>query len=140
MGDLSAHFSTSEFRCKCPIRGGQTSKGFCGGAAQTDPTLIKVLEQLITDLSTPAGRVTVHITSGYRCKPYNRLVGGARDSQHCAGTAADIVVKYPSKAVMPPEEVADYLERTYPNTYGIGRYPGWTHIDVRFTKARWGKN
>ena len=26
----------------------------------------------------------------------------------------------------------------FPDTYGIGAYKSWTHIDVRPIKARWG--
>jgi hypothetical protein len=35
------------------------------------------------------------------------------------------------------DKVADYLEEKYPDKYGIGRYIGRTHLDIRKTKARW---
>jgi hypothetical protein len=36
------------------------------------------------------------------------------------------------------DDVADYLESKYPSKYGIGRYVGRTHVDVRSDKAyRW---
>jgi len=34
----------------------------------------------------------IRIASGYRCEALNRLVGGAPDSQHVLGEAADFVV------------------------------------------------
>lgn len=35
----------------------------------------------------------ITVTSGYRCPELNRAVGGARNSQHMTGDAADIVCK-----------------------------------------------
>jgi hypothetical protein len=35
------------------------------------------------------------------------------------------------------DDVAEWLERVFPNKYGIGRYKGRTHIDTRRGKARW---
>ncbi len=45
-----------------------------------------VLEPLREQMGTP-----VVISSGYRCRELNSLVGGARNSQHLTGEAADIV-------------------------------------------------
>ena len=45
------------------------------------------------------------------------------------GLAADIVVT--------AGKVADYAETLLPNTGGIGRYKGFTHVDVRKKKSRW---
>ena len=36
--------------------------------------------------------VPIVVTSGYRCEPLNRLVGGVASSQHLLGEAADIVI------------------------------------------------
>lgn len=139
MGDLSPHFSTHEFACKCKLIGGTREKGYCAGDVKTSDHLVRVLEQLIDDLTVDTThRVRVIITSGYRCPQYNRRVGGATHSQHCEGIAADIVVKHDNGSAMSPDDVAQYLEDKYPDKYGIGRYKGWTHIDVRNTKARWG--
>ncbi|OYD24692.1 D-Ala-D-Ala carboxypeptidase family metallohydrolase [Oceanimonas baumannii] len=114
------HFTRREFACKCG----------CGFDA-VDAELLGVLEQLRRDL----GSRPVIITSACRCDLHNRRVGGARNSVHKLGKAADIRVKG-----LLPAQVADYLERTYPGRYGIGRYATFTHIDVRETPARWGKN
>jgi hypothetical protein len=35
----------------------------------------------------------IHVTSGYRCKRLNRIIGGAAKSQHIKGEAADIVFR-----------------------------------------------
>lgn len=36
----------------------------------------------------------VIISSGYRCRQLNEIVGGVETSQHCSGQAADIVPSY----------------------------------------------
>lgn len=114
------HFKRREFACKCG----------CGFDA-VDAELLGVLEQLRADL----GNKAVSITSACRCDHHNRKVGGARHSVHKLGKAADIKV-----TGIAPAKVADYLERTYPGRYGIGRYRSFTHIDVRGSPARWGSN
>lgn len=74
MGDLSAHFSRSEFACR-----------HCGAQKTISPDLIRTLERI----RAINGRPLV-IVSGYRCAVHNRAVGGASQSQHLLGTAADI--------------------------------------------------
>lgn len=52
------------------------------------------LEKLTRQLLDPArelwGKPLV-VTSGYRCKELNRMIGGVSNSQHLTGCAADIV-------------------------------------------------
>lgn len=119
MGDLSPHFSRWEFKCKC---------GQCGRDT-VDTELLVVLEGLRQHFNQK-----VAINSGTRCEGHNETVGGSDNSQHLWGKAADIVVENTCES-----EVAAYLDYTYPDKYGIGRYPGRTHIDVRDFKARWGE-
>ena len=126
MGDLSAHFSKSEFACHC---------GQCQ-MIDIDQQLIALLEKLITDFSTMPDRAIVKITSGYRCPAHNKAVGGAPNSQHCLGIAADIQVLLHGRRIA-PEAIHRYLCRLYPDSHGIGLYRDWVHIDTRPTKARW---
>lgn len=78
-GDLSEHFSASEFRCHC---GGKLP-----GCAN-----VLVLRQLLESLETYRKHLghPVHIVSGYRCPKHNAAAGGAKASQHINGTAADV--------------------------------------------------
>jgi uncharacterized protein YcbK (DUF882 family) len=117
MGDLSNDFSRREFACKCGC-----------GADTIDAGTLKVLQDLRYHFLQP-----VTVNSGHRCRTYNRKVGGAANSQHLTGRAADVTVMG-----IHPSHVADYFERTYPNMYGIGRYATFTHIDTRSgPPARW---
>lgn len=118
MGKLSEIFDESEFSCRCGC-----------GFNIVSPELIAVLERLRNHFNSP-----VIINSGCRCQEYNRKIGGARESQHVQGTAADIVVMFKTPAL-----VADYLEYQYPDKHGVGRYNRFTHIDVRTIRSRWHK-
>lgn len=118
MGDLSPHFSRSEFACKCGC-----------GFDTVDARTLELLEDVRQHFGTP-----ITITSGCRCRAYNQRVGGSPNSQHLLGRGADIQVRN-----VTPAEVAGYLERVYPGKYGIGRYQTFTHIDSRGSAARWGQ-
>ena len=119
IGKLSEHFWRSEFSCKCGC-----------GFDTVDAELIVVLEKLRLVLRNHP----ITIVSGCRCHQHNYDVDGSISSEHLRGKAADVVVDG-----VPADTVADCLEDLYPDRYGIGRYPSWTHIDVRSLKARWDK-
>ena len=76
----------------------------------------------------------LHVVSGYRTAAYNTRIGGARNSQHVQGRAADVRPAKPT-----PENVARlhslvgtlYAEGRLPRLGGLGLYPGWIHVDVR---------
>lgn len=84
MGDLSAHFSRSEFRCRDDH--GQPCL-HCGGKAEVDPRLVALLEDIREFCRFP-----IQITSGCRCAKRNAEVGGKPESAHLTGEAADIFV------------------------------------------------
>lgn len=112
MGDLSANFSRSEFKCR-----------HCGALVGPTQRLVTVLQRL----RTSKGRALT-VVSGYRCATHNRRVGGAPSSQHVAGTAADI-----------PKGYATVDEARAAGAVGIGSNGPWaTHVDVRDgPQARW---
>lgn len=117
-GDISEHFNRSEFACHCDC-----------GLDTVDVELITVLETLRDYFNAP-----VIINSGIRCREHNAAVGGSQKSRHLIGKAADFVIDG-----IVADEVATALEKMYHTKYGIGRYDGRTHIDVRALKARWDK-
>lgn len=126
MGDLSPHFSKSEFACHCG----------CGEVA-VSLALIDALETLRTALDAP-----IIITSGYRCPKHNAEIGGVEDSQHTEGTAADCF----SPGLTPMQLGVAAMKLSAFNKGGVGIYSrpdgtGWTHLDVRnHGPARWIKD
>ena len=110
------YFSRIEFECQCGC-----------GFDVVDYELGEVLDELREHYKVP-----VTINSGCRCKAHNKAIGGAYNSTHTLGKAADVVVKD-----VPSDDVYEYLNSTYNHKYGVGKYVGRTHIDVRPTKARW---
>jgi uncharacterized protein YcbK (DUF882 family) len=122
MGNLSPHISRHEVACKCGC-------GMCGA----DKELIAVIEDCVAHFELrQKKRLPVHFNSWCRCWEHNKDVGGLPDSYHPKAIAVDFWIKS-----IPDDSVADYLEAKYPNKYGIGRYKGRTHLDVRKLKARW---
>lgn len=70
------------------------------------------------------------ITSGYRSPKYNKQIGGAKNSFHCKGMAADIQV-----VGWNPSEVQEFLQEW---SGGLGSYKTFTHVDIREGhNARW---
>lgn len=115
---LSTNFTVKEFACK---NGEDT--------VLVAPRLVMVLQSIRSHFGK-----AVTINSAYRTPEYNRskAVGGVDGSQHCYGTAADIVVKG-----VTPAKVAAYARSIMPDWGGVGTYGKFTHVDVRETKSDW---
>lgn len=82
---LSTHFSLQEFlRSEIATRKGIDN-------TPTDDVLenLRVLAQGLERVRTVLG-APVRISSGYRCPELNAAIGGAKDSKHMLGLAADI--------------------------------------------------
>ncbi len=123
MGDLSKHVSRHEVACKCGC-----------GMASADIELVNVIEECVAYFEgIELRRLYVTFTSWNRCVEYNDTLPNASfTSRHPKGIAVDFTI-----GGIHDDDVADYLEEKYPNTYGIGRYVGRTHLDMRVIMARW---
>jgi uncharacterized protein YcbK (DUF882 family) len=97
-----------------------------------DVRLFDLLATVQTMLSMVEGRaVEIRLTSGYRTPERNRtLEGAAPNSQHISGRAADIALPGIAHA-----RVADAAEIA--RAPGLGRYGGFTHLDVGPPGRRW---
>nr|DAU27097.1 MAG TPA: peptidase [Bacteriophage sp.] len=115
---LSTHFKVKEFACKDG-----------SDAVLVAPRLVMVLQSIRSHFGAP-----VTIASAYRTPQYNAKVGGVAHSQHCYGTAADIIVKGQT-----PEAVGAFARELMPDWGGVGIYSqqGFTHVDVREVRADW---
>lgn len=129
---LSENLWRNEFRCNC----GQCERD------TADAGLVRILQHLVNML-TEANREKhqIHISSGHRCPAYNAKVGGAKNSQHLYGRAADFrIVNTAKTRYVEPEKIYQMLDKWYPKQYGLGLYPEFVHFDTRSGRAaRWRK-
>lgn len=123
---LSEHFTLREFACK--------------DGSVTPPYVLENLRLLAAQLEALRAKVgrPVHVTDngGYRTPDHNRRVGGAKNSQHVFGRAADVRVDELS-----PSDLADAIESLIAEGAmiegGLGVYRTWVHYDTRGSRARW---
>jgi hypothetical protein len=150
---LSPHFEVRQFLCKQP-------GGFPKYVVLSEPLILK-LERIIDALDRAGHDVeTLSIMSGYRTPFYNQGIGNVRDSQHTAGTAADIFVDEKIDGRMDDLDrdgvvtrddaiwlfkLVDRMDRTPAALFpgGLGDYGAtaahgpFVHVDVRGRLARW---
>ncbi|MBQ2274591.1 MAG: peptidoglycan-binding protein [Clostridia bacterium] len=113
---VATNFLVSEFCCK---------GNDCCVAAKIDTALVEVLQKIREHFGVP-----VTINSAYRCEKHNKAVGGAKNSYHTKGMAADIVA-----TGVKPLEIARYAESI--GVKGIGLYDDFVHVDTRENKSFW---
>ena len=111
MNKLTEHFSAYEFKCPCS----ECKKK----KIHIDLNLVYRLEEIRTRI----GNKRIDITSGARCKAENNKAGGASNSPHLLGKAADIQAEGAT-----PVFVALMAETV--GNVRIGIYPNHVHIDV----------
>lgn len=109
---LTENFNLKEFQCSC-----------CG-TVKIDPELVRRLQAMRDELGVP-----IIVNSGYRCPAHNKAVGGAKDSQHLVGKAADITARDLPRLML--------LAEKYFHDQGLGLYKNYVHVDVRGTRVRW---
>lgn len=105
---LSANFNEREFACR-----------HCG-QVYVEPAMVERLQVLRQALGKP-----IKVTSGYRCPTHNKNVGGATQSRHMQGQAADITVDG-----MSPLQVSQAADKVGFGGIGIYLKSGFTHCDI----------
>ena len=111
---LSTNFVVKEFRCF-----DNSDK------ILVDSELAKILQKVRDHFGKP-----IEITSGYRTAAHNKKIGGASNSQHLYGKAADFHI-----SGVAPIEICKYLEQI--GAHGLGCYSSWVHVDTREGKSYW---
>lgn len=128
----TAHFDWVEFQqhssSQCPKRANRHAGTFGGGPIaekQVRKNVQRVMWRLEA-LRAKAGGAAIEITSGFRSVAYNKCIGGASESQHLYGTAADIRVAGTSN-----REARDLAKTS--QFSGIGCYSDLSHnhLDLR---------
>ncbi|MGH1461232.1 MAG: D-Ala-D-Ala carboxypeptidase family metallohydrolase [Neptuniibacter sp.] len=125
MGDLTKNISRHELSCNCGC-----------GFHTMDWETIEVVQDVCDHFAEQLGeeKVTLSIHSAARCYTYNRspAVGSNDNSQHPKACAIDFHIVGVSL-----KEIYEYLDQKYPNTFGIGLYKTFVHVDSRSYRARW---
>jgi uncharacterized protein YcbK (DUF882 family) len=118
----SKNFTRDELECKCGCEPNRWTQ-------RRLRVLAVQLERLRKELGHP-----ISVISGHRCRAYNDRIGGARNSKHIEGRAADLAVPRGKQG----EYVAAALRVPRFRKGGIGVYPnGGVHVDTRPGIARW---
>jgi uncharacterized protein YcbK (DUF882 family) len=112
MGDLSEHFSASEFACSCGC-------GYGTRPGDVSTELLSLLELMREEYGSP-----MNINSGCRCATWNAHVGGVHNSAHTRGTAADIRCTSGANR----RKLMDLAVMSYASGIGIART--FVHCDV----------
>ena len=112
MGDLTTHFSKSEFACPC-----------CG---KDD---IEMNFAINLQIARNHSDIKFTITSGVRCEKHNKIVGGKDTSSHIKNVACDIVALNSSTRSLILQAVVPVFRRV-----GIGK--DFIHVDDDMVKAQ----
>ena len=135
-------FKQKEFKCKCGKCSPTISKKIEPKKERenyveinqpdtywVEPELLQRLDMIRRCIGVP-----MQVSSGYRCEAYNKRVGGAKNSYHKRGMAADI--PYPAKYLQRKKDFAKILDEAF-SEGGVGVYPTFVHVDIRKRRARW---
>ena len=120
---MAKYFTQDEFRCK-----------HCGQLPTEgmDARLLAVLEEARQQAGSP-----IIVSSGYRCAVHNKNIGGASQSYHVQGMAADVYSHsldvYSLKNIIKEAMVRQKLQG------GLQEYveQEFVHVDVRGYWADW---
>ena len=109
-----------------------------------DKTLLyKILDFILEMEKRNLNSKGFYVRESFRHPTWNDERGGAYQSQHIYGRAADLIIldiNADGKVNSDDKDIAiEILEEIIGNSGGIGKYPGTKtiHIDVRGFRARW---
>lgn len=121
------YFVREEWRCQC---GGKYCDGF---PSEPQERLVRICDEIRARLGVPCSIVEAG-GSGVRCTKHNAEVGGAANSYHLYGRAADL---HSSATPERMKEVAEAVTAEMcPGEGGIGIYDWGIHVDDG-TLSRW---
>ena len=111
---VAPHFKVLEFACR----------------DGSDEILLDLaLPPVLEDIRTRCGGHPLVVNSGYRTASYNARVGGAKDSYHMKGMAADVSTAGAGPSVVAEKAELALFSAGIPG--GIALYTSFVHVDVR---------
>ena len=122
---LTAHFNTKEFRCKCGKH----------HDFSVNSELVEKLEELHGALNCSK----IIVTSGYRCSTHDKAVGGSGTGQHTKGTAADICCYAQDGSIISSKNVCCTAQDLgFSGIANIDSTYTATHVDTRISDIWYG--
>ena len=131
---LSAHFSLAEFtRSESAKRHGVSNEPTPEHLENIKVLCEKVLEPIRIKFGP------INLSSGYRSKTLNHYIGGALNSQHCEGKAADIDMD--GMAGVSNTDIFNYIKDSLDFDqmiweFGDNNKPDWVHVSYNGAKNR----
>ncbi|AOT70682.1 YcbK family protein [Geosporobacter ferrireducens] len=132
-GQITPHFNIKEFRCKA------------NGEVLVNAAVIDHIRRL-EKFRDWYGRPML-VNSGYRTPAYNKQIGGAANSYHIQGIAADIALPMAEFSGYTPARRNEFLNNIRDKWTqlcnadglggGVGFYNTFFHLDSRKTAAFW---
>jgi len=124
---LSPHFTLAEMLESQTARRKAIAEQFTPPQEVID-NLKALCEHILEPLRVAVGK-SIHINSGYRCAKLNRAVGGAKNSQHVLGQAADLKPTGMTHAQL--FHKIQELNLPFDQLiweYGTTKEPAWVHV------------
>lgn len=100
--------------------------------------VLQNVQKLAENLQKIRDKINVPLTinSGWRSAKHNRAIGGAKNSQHLSGNAADISSRH-----IPPAQLARIIKNMMDageiEKGGLKAYNSWVHYDRRQVYVTW---
>jgi len=90
--------------------------------------MVSLVDNVLDPLRIEVGEPII-VTSGYRCDALNKLVGGADNSQHKYGQAADITLQDKTRNKLLYDKLLDHYKFDQLIwEKGTDEYPDWVHV------------
>ncbi len=129
---LSRHFSESEFLRSVTAQNHGINNTWLSERHKANA---KALAETLENVRDYSGDNPIHISSGYRVPELNKLVGGAPESWHTKGLAADIYSNHfnPSQLF---NIISGIAEGGHIELEELIKYPSFVHIAIKAPEAR----